>query len=177
MTNIEITNQSTAKARFHTEAFETDQDRVAASQLPAARRQWMIKNLIVKYPVFNEGYAVISENHYPVAGGTHSTGTVGATQFAKALATLNSAPGNHRIKFRAPARNRVHNCVCQRFQTGCQQRRYLFPHNVTRCVMPEQASRLHTCPGIIRPDALMLRVGGCRYGLERFASRNDLNKR
>ncbi|NTE82181.1 AAA family ATPase [Agrobacterium tumefaciens] len=78
MTSIEITKQSTASARFHTEAFETDQDRIAASNLPAARRQWMIKNLIVKYPVFNEGYAVISENHYPVAGGTHSTGTVGA---------------------------------------------------------------------------------------------------
>ncbi|BCH63530.1 hypothetical protein RvVAT039_07460 [Agrobacterium vitis] len=78
MTSIDITNQPAASARFHTEAFDTDQDRIAASRLPVARRQWMIKNLIVKYPVFNEGYAVISENHYPVAGGTHSTGTVGA---------------------------------------------------------------------------------------------------
>lgn len=78
MNTNENTNHSTASARFHTEAFETDHDRVAASRLPVARRQWMIKNLIVKYPVFNEGCGVIAENHYPVAGGTHSTGTVGA---------------------------------------------------------------------------------------------------
>lgn len=70
--------QKTAEPRFHTEPFETDESRLAASKLPATRRQWMIKNLIVKYPVFNEGYGIIAENHYPVAGGTHATGTVGA---------------------------------------------------------------------------------------------------
>ncbi|NTE35233.1 ATP-binding protein [Agrobacterium tumefaciens] len=72
------TPDKAAEPRFHTEAFETDESRMAASRLPVSRRQWMIKNLIVKYPVFNEGYGIIAENHYPVAGGTHATGTVGA---------------------------------------------------------------------------------------------------
>ncbi|WP_105432315.1 TniB family NTP-binding protein [Neorhizobium sp. T6_25] len=67
-----------AQPRFHTEPFESDESRIAAGRLPVAKRQWMIKNLIVKYPTFNEGYGIIAENHYPVAGGTHATGTVGA---------------------------------------------------------------------------------------------------
>lgn len=64
--------------RFHTEAFNSDEDRVAASILPASTRQWMINNLIVKYPVFNEGFDIIAENHFPVENGVPGRGTVGA---------------------------------------------------------------------------------------------------
>ncbi len=64
--------------RFHTEAFESDEERVAASILPKSTRQWMINNLIVKYPVFLEGYDIIAENHFPVEDGVPGRGTVGA---------------------------------------------------------------------------------------------------
>jgi hypothetical protein len=65
-------------ARFHTEAFETDNERLAASLLSADQRQWMIQNLIVKYKVFNTAFQQIANNHMPVAGGIHGQGTVGA---------------------------------------------------------------------------------------------------
>lgn len=65
-------------ARFHTEAFATPEDREAACRLSVERRQWMIQNLIVKYKVFNTAFQQIASNHMPVAGGTHSQGTVGA---------------------------------------------------------------------------------------------------
>ncbi len=82
MNTIETTDLPAAKpmhaARFHTEAFKTDEERTAAARLPPVRRQWMIKNLIVRYPVFNEGFEMIARNHYPVDGGDHGTGTVGA---------------------------------------------------------------------------------------------------
>ncbi|EJZ17284.1 ATP-binding protein [Rhizobium sp. Pop5] len=67
-----------AQRRFHTEAFETDGERVAASKLPKAQRQWMIDNLIVKYAVFNNGFDMLKSNHVPVEDGDHGRGTVGA---------------------------------------------------------------------------------------------------
>jgi len=67
-----------AEPRFHTEAFATDNDRIAASELPKVRRQWMIDNLIVKYTVFNTGFEMLRSNHLPVEDGDHGRGTVGA---------------------------------------------------------------------------------------------------
>ena len=64
--------------RFHTEAFETSDERHAASQLSKSVRQRMINDLIVKYPVFSTGYDIIKENHFPVEGGSPGEGTVGA---------------------------------------------------------------------------------------------------
>lgn len=63
---------------FHTEPFESPEERLAASKLSPVARQWTVKRLIVKYPVFNSGYSMIAENHFPVVGGSHARGTVGA---------------------------------------------------------------------------------------------------
>ncbi|MFS2154418.1 AAA family ATPase [Rhizobium sp. Rhizsp42] len=67
-----------AVPHFHTDAFESDEERVAASKLPVTTRQWMIKNLLVKYRVFKDGYDIIAGNHFPVEGGMPGAGTVGA---------------------------------------------------------------------------------------------------
>ncbi|MHC2574675.1 AAA family ATPase [Rhizobium leguminosarum] len=67
-----------AVPRFHTEGFESNAERLAASKLPIVTRQWMIKNLLVKYRVFQEGYDIIEGNHFPVTGGMPGRGTVGA---------------------------------------------------------------------------------------------------
>lgn len=81
-THIVAANTSSAPAEarpcFHTEAFETDDERVAASKLPKVQRQWMIDNLIVKYAVFNKGFDMLKTNHLPVEDGDHGKGTVGA---------------------------------------------------------------------------------------------------
>lgn len=62
---------------FHTTAFGPSQ-RLEASRLPPEKRQWMVEKLIVKYPVFTQGFDMIAENHRPVAGGSHAKGTIGA---------------------------------------------------------------------------------------------------
>ncbi|WP_183904774.1 TniB family NTP-binding protein [Rhizobium sp. BK008] len=67
-----------ASTRFHTEAFETQEQRDAASKLPKTDRQRMVENLLVKYAVFNTGLQIIKSNHMPVNGGQHAKGTVGA---------------------------------------------------------------------------------------------------
>jgi hypothetical protein len=63
---------------FHTEPFEGPEERLAASKLSPRARQWTIKRLTVKYPVFNTGYEIIRENHFPVANGIGNSGKVGA---------------------------------------------------------------------------------------------------
>jgi len=85
MTNekkIKPVDASNAKSppvrRFHTEAFETLEQRIAASRKSNAIRQRMVNDLIVKYPVFNTGYDIIKDNHFPVQGGLPGEGTVGA---------------------------------------------------------------------------------------------------
>lgn len=75
------TEQSTSTSfsrHFHTEPFESPEERLAASKLSPLARQWAVKRLIVKYPVFNTGYSMVAQNHFPVAGGSHARGTVGA---------------------------------------------------------------------------------------------------
>lgn len=63
---------------FHTEPFESDAERLAASRLPPAKRQWMVERLLVKYAVFKQGYQMIAENHRPVIGGTQGKGVIAA---------------------------------------------------------------------------------------------------
>lgn len=63
-------------AMFHTEAFLTHEARAAAAALPKSRRQEMIKNLLYRYPVFNQGVAFIGSFHRPTGEG-HDTGAVG----------------------------------------------------------------------------------------------------
>lgn len=59
---------------FHTQRFDTVDERQAASVLPAAVRQSMVKNLLAAYPTYNERLKDIGHFHRPVTDGNHGTG-------------------------------------------------------------------------------------------------------
>lgn len=61
---------------FHTEAFETDEARLTAANLPAATRQAMIKNVLYPYEKFVQISDKIMKFHRPVEGGEADTGWI-----------------------------------------------------------------------------------------------------
>lgn len=63
--------------KFHTTAFNTDQERDAASRLPPAERQAMVKNVLFPYEQFLTVSKQIEKFHRPVEGGDADTGWLG----------------------------------------------------------------------------------------------------
>lgn len=59
---------------FHTTPFLTAEDRVAASQLPPAERQAMVKNVLFPYEQFLAVTQQVEKFHRPVKGGAADTG-------------------------------------------------------------------------------------------------------
>jgi hypothetical protein len=63
--------------KFHTTAFNTDQERDAASRLSPAERQAMVKNVLFPYEQFVTVSKQIEKFHRPVEGGDADTGWLG----------------------------------------------------------------------------------------------------
>ncbi|KAA9387730.1 TniB family NTP-binding protein [Neorhizobium galegae] len=63
--------------KFHTTPFNTDQEREAASRLPPAERQAMVKNVLFPYDQFLAVSKQIEKFHRPVEGGDADTGWLG----------------------------------------------------------------------------------------------------
>ncbi|MBO9133570.1 TniB family NTP-binding protein [Rhizobium sp. B230/85] len=63
--------------KFHTTPFNTDQERDAASRLPPAERQAMVKNVLFPYDQFLAVSKQIEKFHRPVEGGDADTGWLG----------------------------------------------------------------------------------------------------
>lgn len=59
---------------FHTTAFNTEDERLAASQLSPAERQAMVKNVLYPYPQFAKVSKQVRSFHRPVEGGDADTG-------------------------------------------------------------------------------------------------------
>lgn len=64
--------------KFHTTAYTTSEERLAASRLPKHERQELIDYLLVEYPLFVEVVDFIKNLHMPAGeGGRHGTKVIG----------------------------------------------------------------------------------------------------
>jgi type II secretory pathway predicted ATPase ExeA len=63
--------------QFHTKAFLTPEERIAAASLPKSERQMMIKSLLYRYPGFKKGLKFIEDFHRPASDDLHDTGVIG----------------------------------------------------------------------------------------------------
>lgn len=61
---------------FHTTAFKTDEQRLAAANLPIIQRQRLIKTILYPYPKFKDAQAFIKQFHKPVEGGVADHGCI-----------------------------------------------------------------------------------------------------
>ena len=63
---------------FHVKAFENEEERAKASELPVDQRQDMVTNLLVPHRRFDAGRTFLRERyHTPVSGGRHAAGWIG----------------------------------------------------------------------------------------------------